>query len=90
MEGATHGRADPDVTHFTVVSEVEQVEIIARGVSVRERHGLVSQFGGAHWRKMKGVAIVRLTDGATCRAELHWYESHGIGRRKLKIKRFLE
>jgi hypothetical protein len=40
--------------------------------------------------KLKGVAIVRLTNGWTGPAEVHWYEAHGIGRRKFKVKRFLE
>ncbi len=48
------------------------------------------QFGRARWRKLKGIATIRLARGVLRRAELHWYEAHGIGRRKLKIKRFLE
>ncbi|HEX5725678.1 MAG TPA: hypothetical protein VFX98_09460 [Longimicrobiaceae bacterium] len=47
-------------------------------------------FGEGRWRKRKGVATVRLADGSIRRAELHWYEAHGIGRRKLKLKRFLD
>jgi len=39
---------------------------------------------------MKGVATVRLPNGALRRAELHWYEAHGIGKRDLKIKRYLD
>jgi hypothetical protein len=39
---------------------------------------------------MKGTALVELRDGTTRRAEIHWYEAHGIERRKLKIKRFLD
>ena len=38
----------------------------------------------------KGVAIVRLEDGTIHRVELHWYEAHGIGRKKLKIKAYLD
>ena len=78
------------MAHFEVVGKLEEVEIIAKGVSVRDRRRLTEQFGRGRWRKLKGVATVRLGDGATCRAELHWYEAHGIGRRKMKIKRFLE
>jgi hypothetical protein len=76
--------------YFEVVGDIGDVEVIAKGPSVRERARLVVQFGGARWRKLKGTATVRLRDGTVCRAELHWYEAHGIGRRKLKIKRFLE
>ena len=50
---------------------------------------LVAQFGRGRWRKLKGTATVRLRDGWTGRAEGHWYEAHGVGRRKMKIKRFL-
>jgi len=39
---------------------------------------------------MKGIAIVSLANGNLRNAELHWYEAHGIGKRKMKIKRFLD
>jgi len=46
-------------------------------------------YGVARWRKMKGIAILRLQDGNTRTAEIHWYEAHGIGRKEFKIKRFV-
>ena len=76
--------------NFEIVGEIHDVETIAKGPSVRERTRLTAQFGRGRWRKLKGTAIVRLRDGSTGRAELHWYEAHGVGRRKFKIKRFLE
>jgi hypothetical protein len=39
---------------------------------------------------MKGVAKIRLKSGRIRNAELHWYEAHGIGKKKIKIKRFLD
>jgi hypothetical protein len=42
------------------------------------------QYGVGRWRKMKGVADVRLQSGGIRKAELHWYEAHGIGRKKIK------
>ena len=39
---------------------------------------------------MKGFATVRLPNGALRRVEIHWYEAHGIGRRDVKIKEYLE
>ena len=42
------------------------------------------------WRKLKGIATVSLPNGALRKVELHWYEAHGIGRKDLKIKRYLE
>jgi len=50
----------------------------------RKRHG------GKRWRKLKGDATVRLANGSLRRAEIHWYEAHGVGKRGLKIKRFLD
>lgn len=76
--------------YFDVVGEVTDVEVIAKGRSVRARKSLSAQFGRGRWRKIKGVALVRLRDGSTSRAEIHWYEAHGIGRRRFKIKRFLD
>jgi hypothetical protein len=75
---------------FEILGEIDDIETIARGPSVRERVRLTAQFGRGRWPKLKGIATVRLRDGWIGRAELHWYEAHGIGRRKFKIKRFLE
>lgn len=47
-------------------------------------------YGRARWRKSKGVTTVRLPNGALRKVELHWYEAHGIGKRDLKIKRYLD
>jgi hypothetical protein len=47
------------------------------------------QFGPGRWRKVKGIAKVRLENGRICKAELHWYEAHGIGKKKIKIKRVI-
>lgn len=76
--------------YFEIIGEIEDVKVIAKGPSVRERARLTAQFGRGRWRKLKGRATVRLGSGATCRAEVHWYEAHGVGRKKFKIKRFLE
>lgn len=76
--------------YFRLSSELNEIEVVARGVSVRERARLREQFGPGRWRKMEGVALVELGDGSTRPAEVHWYEAHGIGSRKFKIKRFLD
>ena len=76
--------------NFEIVGKIENIETIAKGPSVREAKRLVKQFGRGRWRKLNGVAKVQLRDGSTARAEVHWYEAHGIGRRKIKIKRLLE
>lgn len=76
--------------YFEIVGEITDIRTIAKGRSVRERKRLNAEFGRGRWRKLKGVALVRLADGSTSLAEIHWFEAHGIGRRKLKIKRFLD
>lgn len=76
--------------YFEIIGELSEIERIARGPSIRERARLRKQFGPGHWRKLKGVATVRLANGRIRTVELHWYEAHGIGRKKLKIKRYLD
>jgi hypothetical protein len=39
---------------------------------------------------LKGVAKVRLQNGEIYIAEVHWYEAHGIGKKKMKIKKILD
>ena len=72
---------------FEILGEIRDVEIIAAGRGVYVRRHLERTYGKGRWRKMKGRAIVRLADGTACEAEIHWYESHGVGRRDFKIKR---
>jgi hypothetical protein len=76
--------------NFEVISDISDIERIARGPSVREQARLRKQFGGGRWRKLKGIASVRLANGRIQTVELHWYEAHGIGKRKYKIKRYLD
>lgn len=75
---------------FEIIGEITGTEIIAVNISIRERQRLKDLFGGSRWRKLKGVALVRFPNGEVHKAELHWYEAHGIGRRKMKIKRRLD
>lgn len=75
---------------FEIVSEIRHVETIASGTGVRDRRRLNREHGRGKWRKLKGVATVRLPNGTICEAELHWYEAHGIGKKELKFKRPLE
>ena len=76
--------------YFEIIGEIDDIQVIARGLSVRERARLTAQYGQGRWRKLKGRATIQLPGGVSCRVELHWYEAHGIGRKKLKIKRFLD
>jgi len=76
--------------HFTIAGDIRQIETIATGRGIRTLADLRAEYGGRNWRKMKGVALVELLNGHRRLAEVHWYEAHGIGRKKLKIKRFLD
>lgn len=71
---------------FEVVGPIRSVQTIATGREIRQLRRLRRVHGKGKWRKRKGVAQVRLLDGTVHRAELHWYEAHGIGRREMKIK----
>jgi hypothetical protein len=75
---------------FEIVGRIRNVETIAVGGRIRDIMLLRKQFGPGRWRKMKGVADIRLGDGTIRIAEIRWYEAHGVGRRKMKVKRFLD
>ena len=75
---------------FELVSEITNMETIARGTGVRIRSYLNKTYGYGRWRKVKGEAWIRLKDSGELQyAELHWFEAHGIGRRDMKRKRRL-
>ena len=71
---------------FELVGTIHNIETIASGYGVRERRRLRKMYGGIRWRKLKGIAHVRLPSGRIRLAEIHWYESHGLGKRELKLK----
>ena len=71
---------------FEVVGQIKGIEGIAVGRGVDDRVRLNKLYGNGRWRKVKGFANVRLPDDTIHKAELHWYEAHGIGRRELKLK----
>ena len=75
---------------FKIVGKITSKELIARGAGVRSQNKLKKKYGGVTWRKLKGVATVQLHDGTQRKAEVHWYEAHGVGTRDIKIKRFLD
>jgi hypothetical protein len=77
------------VVLLRVLGEIAGIEVIAVGGSIRELRRIEKAYGSGRWRKLKGRASVELPDGTIEVAEVHWYESHGIGRREVKIKRLL-
>lgn len=59
------------VADFELVGGITEVETIAVNLSIREHAELKAQYGGRRWRKLKGVATVRLVNGNLRRAEIH-------------------
>jgi len=76
--------------HFEIVGEITNIQIIATGRGIKRLKHLRKRYGGRRWRKLRGDATVRLINGSLRKAEIHWYEAHGVGKRGLKIKRFLD
>ncbi|MGH8123744.1 MAG: hypothetical protein ACREPT_13340 [Rudaea sp.] len=75
---------------FEIVSDIQDIETIARGAGIREISRPRKIYGVGRWRKRKGTASIRLVDKSIRIVELHWYEATGIGRREYKIKRYLD
>jgi hypothetical protein len=76
--------------NFEIVSEITQIQPIAVNRQIRDLARLRKLYGKGRWRKLKGVAQVRLRSGRIRLAELHWYEAHGIGRKEMKRKLYLD
>lgn len=74
---------------FEILGEISDIETFATGSGVREVARLRRIYGRGRWRKRKGIARIRLSDGSIHVAELHWYEAAGFGRKEFKIKHLL-
>jgi hypothetical protein len=72
-----------------IIGPITEIETIATSSGIRELQRLRKRYGRGRWRKRKGVAEVRLSNGEIVRAEVHWYEATGIGRKEFKIKHIL-
>lgn len=66
---------------FEIVGDITNVQVIATGRGIRRLKTFRKRLGGRRWRKLKGDATVRLANGSVRRAEVHWYEAHGVGKR---------
>jgi hypothetical protein len=75
--------------HFEILGELRGVQTIASGRGIHDLAILQKKFGRANWRKLKAIATIRLSNGDVVDAELHWYEAHGVGKRWMKVKRYL-
>ena len=74
----------------SAISDITDIEVIAIGKSIRDLERLREQYGDGRWRKMKGIATIQLLNGRVRKAEIHWYEAHGIGRKEFKRKIYLD
>jgi hypothetical protein len=72
---------------FEIVGDITNTQVIATDRGIRRLKALPQRHGGKRWRKLKGDATVRLASGSLRRAEIHWYEAHGVGKRGVKTKR---
>ncbi|MHC5615179.1 MAG: hypothetical protein ACYTXA_30435 [Nostoc sp.] len=68
--------------NFEIIGDITNIEIIAVGISIRELERLRKTYGSGRWGKLKGFATISLDDASI-------YEAHGIGKKEIKIKRFL-
>jgi hypothetical protein len=75
---------------FEIQGAIADITTFAYAPSIRDLPRLRKLYGKGRWRKRKGFADVRLPDGTIRRAEIHWYEASGIGKRELKIKRLID
>ena len=71
---------------FEILGDINAIEPVAFGRGIRDRRRLQRLYGKGRWRKLRGIATVRLADGTIHTAEVHWYEAHGIGRKEFKLK----
>ena len=76
--------------NFEIISEITEIQTIAVGRQIQDLARLRRMHGKGRWRKLKGIAQVRLRSGRIRLAELHWYEAHGIGRKEIKRKLYLD
>ena len=75
--------------YFKIKGTIRDIKTIATGHRIKNLNRLNKIYGKANWRKLKGICHVELEDGAVLEAEVHWYEGHGIGKKEIKIKKYL-
>ena len=75
--------------YFKISGAIREIETVAIGQGIKNLNRLNKMYGKAKWRKLKGICHVELEDGTVLEAEIHWYEGHGIGKKEIKIKRYL-
>ena len=56
---------------FEIIGQITDIEVIAVSTSIREIRRLRKTYGKGRWRKLKGVAKIRLPSGKVRTAEVH-------------------
>ncbi len=76
--------------YFKITGKISNIEIIAVNKAIYEIRRLIKIYGKGRWRKLKGIVLVELSDGFISKAEIHWYEAHGTGKKEIKIKKLVK
>lgn len=72
---------------FKIIDPLLNQEVIVKGGGIRVLPHLQKSYGGRNWRKLKGWATVELENGRVLhQVEVHWFEAHGVGKVRMKIK----
>jgi len=74
---------------FKIIGPIQDIEVIAHGYGIKNVNRLNKIYGKANWRKLKGACTIELPNGVIRKAEVHWYEGHGVGKKEVKLKRYL-
>lgn len=82
-------REDLPPFHSTIHGGITEAETL-RPDSSDELARIKNAHGDRQWHKRRGVAALRLETRAVCKVELHWYEANGIGKRELKLRRYMD
>jgi hypothetical protein len=90
-----HNNLKTYCNNFIAHGEIRDPRRDQRHRDNRYRPGCVHQahlertYGKGRWRKRKGIATVRLSDGTVREAEVHWFEAHGVGQKDFKVKKVI-
>ncbi|MEW6620620.1 MAG: RHS repeat-associated core domain-containing protein [bacterium] len=74
----------------TEIGKITAEKTIAKGHGIKDIKRLKETYGGKNWKKKKGIAYAKDESGRIRKAEVHWYEAHGVGKVEYKVKRWLE
>ncbi len=76
--------------YFEITSKVPEIVAIVAGGSVREWPGLCKQYGDCRRRKREGNCDYQIAERQDSKSGTARFEAHGIGRKEMKRKRYLD